>query len=69
MGEEWYLVLNKGRRMGRQVERMPMLHSTDIQTPTLMEVQVTSESLSSARKGIRTMPATQTLCERVKEVR
>lgn len=47
--------------MGRQAERMPILHSTFIQTPTLVEVQVMSERSSSARRGMRTMPAMQTL--------
>lgn len=65
-GEAGYLVLNNGRRIGRQAETMPMLHSTSIHTPTLMEVHVMSESLSSARRGMRTMPAIQTLISTVR---
>lgn len=42
-GENGYFVLNKGRRMGRQAERMPMLHSTLTQTPTETDVQLMSE--------------------------
>ena len=38
MGEEVYLLLKRGRKIGRQAERIPMLHSTITQTPTLMEV-------------------------------
>ena len=53
--------MNKGRKMGRQAERMPMLHSTLIQTPSLVPDQVASESFSCAMKGMRMMPAMQTL--------
>lgn len=37
-GDKAYLLLKRGRRIGRQAERMPMLHSTVTQTPTLIEV-------------------------------
>lgn len=60
-GEDGYLVAKMGRRIGRQAETMPMLHSTSIHSPTLVDVHVMSESFRSARKGIRTMLATQTL--------
>lgn len=62
-GELVYLVLKRGRRMGRQAERMPMLHSTFTQTPTLVEVHVMSERESSERRGMRTIPAMQTLTD------
>ena len=38
IGDEAYLVLKRGRRIGRQAERMPMLHSTFTQTPMPTEV-------------------------------
>lgn len=60
-GDDEYLVLKRGLRIGRQTERMPMLHSTLTQTPTETELQLKSAKLSSARRGMRTMPAMQTL--------